>query len=171
MSKDAEKPKMIAGPVHAETHRVMVMIWEAWRADIDAEVAADAASDVPLLTKPARWTLPRIDGADEMRLALCAWRLRREWCRCFRCDALNAVDMTARELSMGRAPLSLAPALAAEARAIAAALPKYLGGKRKLAPKAKPTRAPAPPKAAAAGTLASPPVADLPLFARTFARR
>lgn len=171
MSDEEKRAEMIAGPVFAETSRVMVMIWEAWRADIDAEVAADAASDVPLLTKPARWTLPRIDGADEMRLAPCAWRLRREWCRCFRCDALNAVDMTARELSAGRAPLCLAPALAAEAAAIAAALPKYLGGKGKRATKAKPTRAPAPPTPAAAGTRASSPVADLPLFARAFACR
>lgn len=169
MSDDEGKFPMIAGPVFAETSRVMVMIWEAWRADIDAEVAADAASDVPLLTKPARWTLPRIDGADEMRLMPCAWRLRREWCQCFRCDALNAVDTTARELSMGRAPLCLTPDLAAEARAIAAALPKYLGGKGKRATKAKPAKAPAPHRAAA-GTRASP-VADLPLFARAAARR
>lgn len=168
MSKDAEKPKMIAGPVFAETHRVMVMIWEAWRADIDAEVAADAASDAPLLTKPARWTLPRIDGADEMRLVPCVWRSRRAWCQCFRCDSLNAVEMTARELASGRLPLSLAPPFAAEARAIAAALPKYLGGKGKRATKAKPAKAPAPPKAAT-GTRAAPPVADLPLFARASA--
>lgn len=169
MSDEEKRAKMIAGPVHAETLRVMVMIWEAWRADIDAEVIRDTASDVPLLTKPARWTLPRVDGADEMRLVPCAWRLRREWCRCFRCDALSAVEMSARELFVGRRPLALAPHHAAASAALATSAPKWLGkGAGKVARNA---RLPAPTKTAAAGTRETLSVADLPLFARAAARR
>lgn len=171
MSDDDKRAKMIAGPVHAETFRIMAMIWEAWRTDIDAEVATDEASSVPLLTKPARWTLPRIDGDDEMRLQPCAWRRARGWCRCFRCDALSAIEMNAREILAGRRPLALAPDHTAVAAALAASAPKWLGkGARKVAQKAK---APAPPKAIAAVTYiqSAYPVADLPLFARAVARR
>ncbi len=128
---------MSASPVSAETARVMALIWSAWRADIDAEAAADEASSVPLLTRPSRWTLPRPRLDDLTRLVPCAWRERREWCGCFRCDALSAAEVCAREIVAGRSPLALAPRQAARAAALAAAPPKFIGEKARKSAAAK----------------------------------
>jgi hypothetical protein len=129
------KPRgYIGGSVSEETGRALAWIWAQWLPVLTPEAAADADSPRLMLTRIERWGMPHRHpeaSYGERRPEPCAWRDAGDWCQCFRCECLNAIEMCARELHAGRAPLVLADEHLATARALAAQAPKWLERKGK----------------------------------------